>query len=142
MHSFRRSLKRGSTGEFRFHAMHPTLIRTDGKVEDFKTLNGKLVELKTESRSTLETPNIAVEMQSSEKRPGALQRAVDDNIDYIVYLFANDLYFCYNPKKLLEYVLAAKVKYRHVDIPNKGYTSVVVLVPRADLLHLETPFEY
>lgn len=136
MHNFKSSLGRGALGEAKFHKLFPTWTRTDGKKEDFITPEGKLVELKTEGRSTEQTPNLALELMSSPGKPGAVQRAVNDGIHYIVYLFADGKYFVYEPKALLEFMNTA-TKYRIVQIPNRTYETTVILIPRADVAHLE-----
>ncbi len=137
VHHFGRSLSRGKMGEERIHKLFPTWTRTDGRKEDFITPEGKLVELKTEGRATTETKNLALELMSSPGKPGAIQRAVNDNIDYIIYLFADGKYFVYEPKRLLAYMNEFAGQYRLVNIPNRTYETTVMLVPRADVAHLE-----
>lgn len=137
MHNFKSSLKAGAAGEARLHKLFPAWTRTAGRVEDFRTSEGKLVELKTEGRATTQTPNLALELMSSPGRPGAIARAVADNITYMIYLFADDKYFVYEPVALLEYMTVHANKYRLVQIPNRTYETTVMLVPRADLTHLE-----
>lgn len=136
MHNFKNSLKVGHQGEKKFHKLHPEYIRTDGRLEDFIAPTGELVEIKYETRTTEQTLNLALELQSSETKPGAIARAVADGISYITYMFADGQLFTYNPTDLLEHMTANSHKYRLVNIPNRGYTSVVMLVPRADVAHL------
>jgi hypothetical protein len=136
MFDFKSSLKQGHAGEARFAKLYPAYIRTDGRREDFIAPTGELVELKCESRTIEQTANLALELSSSEGRPGAIERAITDGITYIVYMFADGLTFTYNPKELFEHMSANGHKYRLINIPNRGYTSVVMLVPRADVAHL------
>lgn len=134
-HNFKRSLAAGAAGETRLHAMFPSWTRTDGRIEDFIMPNGDKVDLKTESRSSLDTPNIAAELSSSDGRPGAIERAVNDSVKYIIFLFADDVYFMYRAVDLLAYMNTAK--HRTVRIPNQGWTSTIMLVPRETIKHLE-----
>lgn len=137
VYQFKSQLKKGQDGEARMHAIFPDWVRTDGKIEDFFTATGAAIEVKTESRTTEETPNLALELESSPGRPGAIQRAVNDGIDYIVYLFADDKYFIYSPKKLLAFMDKHKDKYRQVKVKNKTYFTTVLLVPREALKEFE-----
>jgi hypothetical protein len=125
---FENSLKSGHVGEIRMNAIKPAWVRTNGLKEDFILPDGDYLELKTESRASTDTPNIAVELSSSPGKPGALQSAVNNGCKYICFLFADDKYYIYNAQKLLEYVLSAN--HRTVKVANANYNSVVMLVPR------------
>ena len=133
---FESSLAAGHAGEERFMLLVPGLTRTDGRLFDLVTANGKRVELKTERRTTSQTPNIAVEISSSGKL-GAIHAAAA-NADYIVFLFADDKYFVYEPKALLAEV---NDDYRRVAVANSTYESTVVLMPRAAIKHLEVSLD-
>jgi len=135
--TFKGQLKKGQEGEDRLHRLFPDWIRTEGKVEDFFTPSGMAIEVKTESRTTKQTPNLALELESSPGRPGAIERALNDGIDYIVYLFADDLYFVYRPRRLMAFINAYKDKYRQVKVKNPTYYTTVLLVPREDLKEFE-----
>lgn len=134
-HNFKRSLAAGHAGEQRIAELFPTWQRTDGRVEDFILPNGDKLDLKTESRSSTETPNIAAETASSEGRPGAIERAVNDDVKYIMYLFSDGVFFIYESTKLHDYMKMAK--HRKVQIKNTAWTSTVMLVPREAVKHLE-----
>lgn len=135
--NFRNDLKRGAAGEDRIAAMFPKWTRSSGRKEDFVTDKGELVEVKTESRTTMQTPNVALEVESSPGRPGAIQRAVNDGVSLVVYLFADGEYFVYDVTKLLQFMLTNDDKYRKVKIPNKTYNTSIILIPRADLKDVE-----
>lgn len=136
---FESSLSAGHAGELRFMQLvpHLDLKRTDGLAEDFIMPNGETLELKTERRSTAQTLNLAIELASSPGKPGALQRAINDNVTYIVYLFADDVYFVYKPAQLLEAALAQKSQYRTVYVNNGNYDSEVLLLPRHVVFNME-----
>ena len=74
MYTFKDSLAQGTAGELRFLAMFPLLQMTDGRKADFILPNGRKADLKTESRSTAQTANFAIELYSSVDRPGAIER--------------------------------------------------------------------
>lgn len=135
-YNFKSSLKQGAAGEERLHKVFPTWTRTDGRREDFVTPEGKKIELKTEGRTTEETKNLALEWESSPGKPGAIERAVADDIDYIIYLYADDKYFVYTPASLLEYMLRHEEKHRMVRVQNSTYVTLVLLVPRDAVEHL------
>jgi hypothetical protein len=138
--NFKSSLIQGQAGEAKFHALYPNWIRTDGRKEDFILPDGRTAELKTESRTTAQTPNLAIELNSSAGRIGALERAVFDKVTYIIYMFADGKYYVYDPVALMAYVNTAK--HRICNIPNQGYTSIVMLVPRSAVKHLEASHEH
>lgn len=134
---FKSKLKQGQSGEDRLHKLFPDWLRADGRVADFVTADGHLVELKTESRSTADTPNLAIEMASSPGKAGAIERAVTDNIDMIVFMYSDDKLFAYHPAALLEFANVHRKKYRTVFVPNDGYDTEVLLIPRSAVTHLE-----
>ena len=133
MHDFKSSLAKGHEGEIYMQSLFPKWRRTDGYKEDLITEDGKLVEIKTESRTTEQTPNVALEWASSPGRPGAIERACKDGVTYLIYLFADKKYFVYDPVKVWAFMRKNYAKYRRVSIVNPTYYSTVLLVPRADL---------
>lgn len=76
------------------------LVPKQGLLEDFVDVKGQKWELKSERRTTMQTSNIAVEMVSSFRRQGAMYNARDNGVKYIVYLFADNIYFVYDFEKL------------------------------------------
>lgn len=133
IHSWHKSLKAGTAGEDVIASLFPDWTRNDGRKQDFTMPDGTRVEVKTESRTTKQTPNLALETESSPGRPGAIQRAVDDGVKLVVYLFADDKYFVYDSVKLLEFMKLHDSKYRKVKIPNKTYNTTIILIPRTHL---------
>lgn len=139
--NFLKDLKRGQAGEDRLHKMFPKWTRSSGRKEDFVTEAGELVECKFESRTTEQTPNVALEVESSPGKPGAIQRAVNDGVSLIVYLFADDKHFVYDSVSLLTFMKLHDNKYRKVRVPNKTYFTTVILIPRDDLKEIEVSYE-
>ena len=135
--SFLIDLKRGQDAEAKFHTKFPTWQRTDGRRADFIMPDGRTVELKTESRTTKETPNLALELESSPGKPGAIERAVRDGVTFIIYWFADDKYFVYQPSTLLAYLTLHNSKHRIIKVRNATYFTTVCLVPRDALKEFE-----
>ena len=138
---FKKDLKRGQAGEERVAKLFPKWSRSDGRKEDFITDKGELVEVKTEGRSTAQTPNVALELESSTGRRGAIQRAVDDGISLVLYLFSDGEYFVYDAVRLLQFMKLNENEYRQVKIKNKTYETTVLIVPRKDLEEVEIDYE-
>ncbi len=141
MHSFKASLAKGQAGEEAFHNLFPELTRTDGRLCDFITPAGHRLELKKESRTTAETPNIAVEIESSPGRLGAIYTASHNKVKYFVYFFADSRYFVYDTEALLEFILTNADRFRLVKVRNSTYYSTVILLPRLEVQSLEVGFE-
>lgn len=139
---FGQSLKQGNRGEDRLLKQFPNLRKGDGRKVDIYTPSGKHIELKSESRTIEETPNLAIEIGHSNGSIGALDRACQDNIDYLVYMFGCGTIFTYNPKQLKEFLDKSSVNFRIVQVKNKSYTTFVKLVPRELVKHLQISFDY
>lgn len=139
---FGSSLRQGTRGEERLLELYPNLKKGDGRKVDIYTPSGKHIELKSESRTIKETPNLAIEVGHSNGSVGALDRACNDNIDYLVYMFGCGTIFTYNPKQLKEFLDKSTINFRLVNVKNKSYTTTVKLVPREVVKHLEITFDY
>lgn len=138
-YNFRKSLIAGQLGENRFKRLFPQMMATDGLTCDFISRDTNLrYEVKSESRSIFETPNVAIEISSSAGRRGALHNAKQYS-DIIVFMFGSGQLFAYDIKKLFYWVRHNRDAYRHVMISNGSYNSEVVLVPRKLIAFLEVP---
>jgi hypothetical protein len=135
--NFKNDLKRGAAGEDRIAKLFPTWTRESGRKQDFTMPDGTKVEVKTESRTTAQTPNVALEFESSPGKPGAVRRAVDDGVTVIVYLFKDDKLFFYDARKLYDFMVDNVERYRMVSVPNSTYVTQVLIVPRAHLKEVE-----
>jgi len=137
-YNFHNSLVAGHIGESRFKMLHPQMVATDGQTCDFvSSITGLKYEVKTESRSVFETPNVAIELSSSFGRPGALHNAFKHS-DVLVYQFASGQLFAYDIKRLYYWMKKYKHNYRQVSVRNLTYSSTVALVPRKHLTFLQT----
>ena len=129
MNKFDRDLSYGQYAELYIGAVHPTWVRNGGLGVDFTLPNGKTLELKAERRSSWETANIAVEIESSPGTPGAIYRAKAEGAAYIAYLFADNAFFIYTVDEVLKKLEGKRV----ISVPNANYDTKIVLVPRAEL---------
>jgi hypothetical protein len=136
MSKFKQDLQKGHDAEIRFNALFPSWKRLDGLKADFELPNGDTVELKSEQRTTAQTPNLAVEWASSPGKPGAIERAYLDNVTYIVYLYADDNYFMFKTGDLWAFIKRNYPNYRKVKVENVNYDTEVCLIPRVDVAHL------
>lgn len=139
--NFHRSLKAGAAGEAKFATKHPQLQKTDGLKHDFVSVVTNLkYELKTESRTTFQTPNIALEWSSSYCKRGAIHNALAHS-DIIVFAFANGREFAYKVKELYYWTRRNKKRLKKVTVSNGTYKSIVILVPRYEIKFLEVRIE-
>lgn len=139
---FKKQLKVGAKGENIFLSLYPNLEKADGIKYDF-TMNGKTLELKTDTYSMTETPNFFMEHLSDIKsgKFGGPWRALEDGVDYFVYMYlAQKQCFWFKPKPLVEFldVYIRNVGYK--VIRNRGWTSHGYTVPRESLEHLFLKF--
>ena len=139
--SFKADLAFGQDAEVEFHKLYPWLIREDGRKYDFSTPTGKLVELKTEKRTTAETPNVALEISSSVGRVGCIRNSFGYGVHYLVFSYADGKHFVYDCTSVFIYLISNAYRYRSVLVSNGSYQTTVVLVPRADLKALEVRLE-
>jgi hypothetical protein len=109
----------------------------DGRVEDMR-LKHHGIELKSDTRSSEDTGNFAIERYSDMERKtdGGPWRSVRDGIKYYFYWFIQDDYFFVSyAKKLVEFIEKNEHKYRQVKIPNKRWTTLCYLVPVSELVY-------
>lgn len=129
----------GNKGERLFQQMYPAATKTDGRVEDF-ILDGKRIELKTDTYSMAKTPNYFMEFYGDVKKGsiGGPWRSCRDNIEYFVYLFLHDkkafwFHACELARFLDEHIKTLKPK----RVRNATYEAYGFAVCRADVAHLE-----
>lgn len=114
------------------------LVAQNGIKEDFIDKNGDKWELKSERRTTAQTPNIAVEVISSYKRQGAIYNAFKNKTKYICYLFADNVFFVYDVSKL--YYLAKHIATKHGTIKVRNSNARIILLPRKRIQCLQIIF--
>ena len=133
-------LSYGQKREQDFIALVPFLHlkAQNGLKEDFIDINGDKWELKSERRTSAQTPNIAVEISSSFKRPGGLYNAHKNGTKYICYLFADNKYFVYDVSKL--YYLSKHIAAKHGTIAVRNSNARIILLPRERLACLKIIF--
>jgi len=129
----------GNKGEKYFQTLYPEATKTSGRVDDF-VLNGKRIELKTDTYSMAKTPNFFMEYFGNVKAGaiGGPWRSCKDNIDYFVYLFLYDkkmFWFesCRLANFLDEHIKTLKPK----TVRNSTYEAYGFAVKRDDVAHLQ-----
>ena len=138
MFDWKEQLHVGSDGEALFLSLYPKLNKADGLIHDFE-LNGKTVELKTDSYSMEKTPNFFMEKIGNidNGKIGGPWRAKQDKIDFFVYMFLPQRKcFWFRTKQLVEFLDVYCENLYQVKIPNKGWTTAGYKVPRHAVEHL------
>jgi hypothetical protein len=138
-HNFNRSLIAGQQAEALFAASFPHLKRLSGYQSDFvNPRTGATYELKADRRTTIQTPNIFIEILSNKVKgtPGGPAQALKNGTDFWVYLFADQVAFIFNTKRLAAWVRTNEDKYRHINIANQDWTTTGIIVKRTDVGHL------
>jgi hypothetical protein len=128
----------GSAGEALFLKFNPDLVRLDGRKGDFVGFSKRKIELKTESRTTKETPNLFIERYRNDIlcTPGGPWQALEHKVYYIVYMYADGVVYWFKVAEMVEWLEAHENNYKKHRIPNKGWASIGWLVPRASVEHL------
>lgn len=122
----------GKKGEELFLSFYKDLKPTDGRRGDFIGFTGRKIELKTESRTTQETPNFFIEVIRNNKGDkGGPYQALEHGAYYIVYLFACGTVYWFRVQELIDHLEANMAKYERRTIYNKGWKAEGILVPRA-----------
>lgn len=89
------------------------------------------IELKIESRTSAQTPNLAIERYSSKEKPGG---PFSTSAVYYAHYFADGLFCIARREALTAYVLQNSDQWRKVHAANPGYSSTVYLVPRVNVM--------
>lgn len=129
---FKEQLIVGNKGEKIFLELYPEAKKEDTKKYDF-SFRGKTVELKTDTYSMEETGNFFMEHIADIKtgKVGGPWRALEDNVDYFVYMFLQEkCCFWFEPKPLVEYLDKYIKTVGYKTIRNKAWTSRGYTLPR------------
>lgn len=140
---FKKQLKIGAKGEDLFLSLYPEAKKADGIKYDF-TWRGKSVEIKTDSYDMGATPNFFFEhisdvksMESAKTKMGGPWRALEDGVDYFVYLFSTQKKcFWFKPKPLVEFLDEHIKTLGYKVIRNRGWSSRGYAVAREKVAHL------
>lgn len=148
MHSFHKSLISGKIGEAIIAKAFPKLIALNGKEADFKHEDtGELYELKTDNYAMHKTPNFFIELYSDvmKQKVGGPAQAVTHGSKYWLYFYIKDkVLFTFELEPLVAWISDNSLKYKIIEIPNRGYTTVGITVPREHLkqFYKEQTLEY
>jgi hypothetical protein len=130
--NFKNQLNVGNVGENLFIECYKNAQKTDGRVADF-IMDGKTIELKTDTYSMDNTPNFFMERYGNIQTfaDGGPWRAKNDNLDFFVYMFLNQkTFFWFEPNSLCgfldKYILDLKPK----TIDNRTWAALGYAVSR------------
>lgn len=127
----------GKKAEKAFLEAYPDLHELDGLTGDFIGKTGRKIELKAESRTTKQTPNMFIErFRDEEEKDGGAWQAAAHGVHYLVYLFSDGFVYWMPVKELIKHLEANEASYKKSRIQNRGWSAVGWIVPRASLEHL------
>lgn len=142
--SFKEQLRVGDEGEalFQEHYHDGPLIKIPEHYADFKTQDGKVLELKTDTYDMDKTSNFYIERWSdvAKKKPGSVWQSRANGVDIFCYFFINNsTYFQFTDMSTLEKELDAYIKDKsYVIVRNRWGNSHGYKVPRKLLSGLYT----
>lgn len=140
MSKFTKDLERGKAGEVLFLTHFPQYEALNGYESDFRNKEtGDLAELKTDYYDMDKTPNFFIELWSdiNTKRLGGPRQAKKHGSKYFYYLYIkNMVIFEFDIEALCKFIDENEINYDFHYIPNEGWATTGILVPREDLKHL------
>lgn len=141
MHSFKSSLAKGQKGEELLLKVWPGLTRLDGRKHDFVDAQGKTYELKSDSYSIEKTKNFFIELVSNIQgfKVGGPAQALKNETDFWIYMYpTSNVMFIFNTTELVEEInkLLISEQLQLSLIPNRGYSTIGVKMPRELLKHI------
>lgn len=132
----------GEEGEriFAEHYHDKPLTKIEAHYADFKTKEGEVLELKTDTYPMSKTPNFYFERYSDMKKksPGGIWQSMDKGVQVFCYFFKSDgVYFEFRDMPALKQCVEDYIRDKsYVIIRNKGYSSQGYKIPRSLLNHL------
>lgn len=133
MHSFKKSLAKGKSGEALLQSLWPELVPTDGRSGDFMLGTDK-VEVKSDSYDMEKTPNFFIERYSNntKKSDGSVWQALKHECMIFVYWYpTNKTAFVFRDiVQLMNALDAIIADLEPIYIRNPGYYTVGYKVPR------------
>lgn len=135
--NFKTQMAVGDKGESEFCLYYPELepLKSKEKSVDFILKDGRIVEVKTESRCMNTTPNFFMETMSHGKIGGPWRAKQDGVDDFVVYFIQNKTFFWFEPITLcdrLEFLITTK-KFKLKTIWNPNWTAEGYAIPRSEL---------
>lgn len=136
--NFKKQLDVGNIGEQLFLDTYEGAVKSTDLKYDFLIGDTK-VELKTDSWRMEDTPNFFMEKISNSNKNsiGGPYRAMQDNIDFFVYLFIKDnVFFWFDSKRLCRTLDRLTKNMKYHKIWNRSYDTLGHLIPRDSVKHL------
>ena len=141
---FQKQLRIGEAGEASLKKVyHREVVTYVGREWDFIDNHGMRIEVKTDSRSLLDTPNVFIERWSSmgpPKKPGGPWQAAQHGVHHFVIWFPKDgVYFVFTNVLHLCRLVQKWATHTGTElkvIRNRGWEGAGWIIPRADLLDI------
>lgn len=130
--SFKEQLDIGTKGENMFLKYYPNATKSPVRAHDFN-LDGKKIELKTDTYPFSKTDNFFIERYSdyNKLKDGSVWQSA--HCDYFVYYFINEgIFFWFDMTKFREFLDKYIEGKSYVLIKNKGWTALGYKVNRED----------
>lgn len=141
---FNEQLGVGNAGEADFRKFYAELKPTKSQDRrfDFYILDGKTVELKTDTYDMGQTGNFFMELfgNASEGKMGGPWRAMQDGVDFFVYYFPkNRTFFWFRTVELCSRLdaLVAQMGLKPKEIKNRTWSTLGYTIPREMLVDIE-----
>jgi hypothetical protein len=147
MHDFKSSLVAGQVGEALFQSL-TGFKKLSGYQSDFlDESTNETYELKTDSYTLEKTKNFFIELYSNVDKGtlGGPKQAASHGSKYWVYLYAaSKVYYVFNTLELIAELdrLSSEQVFKRINIPNRSWTTVGILVPRALLTPIAREVKY
>ena len=131
MHYFGKSLKKGQSGELRFHQQYPILTRLNGRSHDFTHPTLGTIELKSDFYAPPKNFFIELRVASAKgDKPGGPFQALNNGTDWFVYQFmATKEQYWFNTKELCAWLELFKDKFPQRAVHNPGCVGFGLLIP-------------
>lgn len=149
--SFKDQLKIGNVHEQQFlKHYHSPIVKHGEFAYDFRRIiDGKRIELKSDTYDMNKTPNMFMEVWSDfeKKKPGGIWQSKEKKVDIFIYHFPkNFTYFEFNLKELIKELQKTADKYNErggfIYVRNNGWTTAGFTISREKLRHLFVEHKY
>src|SRR5574343_1081069 len=136
MANFAKDLKFGQEGEELLLSMYPALSLHPGRSHDLRGSDGCKIELKYDN-TKYENIFLEVIANDNKQSPGAVFTAIENKVDYFVYMFKRDgSVYWFRTAELAFFLWNNKERYDLKKVWNKTYNTYGIAVPIADIKHL------
>jgi len=144
--SFKKQYDKGLKGEDYFckcyHSLNP--VKSSIREVDVFIDKNKKVEIKSDSYSEDDTPNIFIELIGNTKtgKLGGPFLSKSNSVDWFVYHYTKDkTFYWFDVNELCDFVDKNAHKYKQKEIRNVAWSSIGICIPREDLKNITKRFD-